>query len=111
MSHVRYSRVDCRSIKSRVDGVDRNGVERVSGVTADIDNNCEAPRVPCFFEQLRRDERWDSRGEVNAIDENVDIEDLWERAALSRFLHIPLEDVVPTMHGQLFVAKKEAETP
>ena len=98
MSHLRYSRVDRRSIKSRIDGVDRNGVEGVSGVTADIDNDCEAPRVPCFLEQLRRDEWWDSRGEVDAIDENVDVKDLGERPALNRFLHVPLEDVVPTKH-------------
>ena len=41
--YLRYSCIDRRSMKGRVDGVDRNGVEGVRGVTTDIDNNREAP--------------------------------------------------------------------
>src|SRR5258706_11334138 len=52
-------------------------------------------------------ERWDSRGEVAVLDENVDVTDLGERPALSRVVHTPLENVVATTRGQLFAAKAE----
>ncbi len=40
-------------------------------------------------------ERGSLGAEIDAIDEDVDVKDLRERAAFGRFRHVPLENVVP----------------
>lgn len=42
---------------------------------------------------LAREERRDRRREVDAVDEDVDVEDLLEGPALGRLVQIPLDDV------------------
>ena len=77
-----------------IDTIDGYQIEWIGGVTADIHNDGQpsrlANRVDLFFCEGWRD----GRREVDAADEDVDVEDLSEWAALGRLRQIPLEDVI-----------------
>ena len=92
-----YSRIR----KGCVDAVNGDRIERVCGVTADINNDRQPAILACALELLRRYEGRNRRRKVNAVDKDVNVEDFLEWAALCRLVKVPLEDVVPTGQGQL----------
>ena len=80
--------------KGGIDAINGYGVERIGGVTTDIDDNGQPPRWTRRADPFSGEERGDVRREIDAIDEDINIEDLLERPALGCLCHIPLEDVV-----------------
>src|SRR6266508_1541422 len=89
--HINRNR---RFIERGIDGVDRNRVEGICCITADIDNNTQPTGFACFGNRFIRDKWRDLRGEIDAVHKDIDIEDLVKRTTLGCFSHIPLEDVV-----------------
>ena len=77
-----------------IDTIDGYRIERIGGVTADIHNDGQPSRLAGRVDLFFCEERRDGRREVDAIDEDVDVEDLSEWAALGRLRQIPLEDVI-----------------
>lgn len=78
-----------------VDVVDWDGVVGVGGVARDIADNAQATRVG--GQRLGVDEGRDLGGEVDAVDENVRLDNLLVGTRLGRGLgKIPLEDVLKT---------------
>lgn len=61
----------------------------------DIDDNAQSTIRSSFGDEFRSDKLGNRLGEVDAVDENVDIEDFGEWTALGRFGHVPLDDVFP----------------
>lgn len=61
----------------------------------DIDDNAQSTISSSFGDEFRSDKLGNRLGEVDAVDENVDIEDFGEWAALGGFGHVPLDDVFP----------------
>ena len=78
-----------------VDVVNWNWIEGVRGVATDIDNHTELPLRPGCNHLFLRDKRRDFGCEINAVDKNIDIQDLLEWTTLCRLREIPLKDVVP----------------
>lgn len=61
----------------------------------DIDDNAQSTIRSSFGDEFRGDKLGNRLGEVDAVDENVDIKDFGEWTALGRFGHVPLDDVFP----------------
>jgi hypothetical protein len=85
----------CGLAEGGVDVVDGDGVVRVGGVARDIADNAQAARLS--RQRLSVDEGRDLGGEVDAVDEDVRLNDLLVRARLGGgLLDIPLDDVFET---------------
>lgn len=79
-------------VKGGVDVVDGDGVVRVGRVAADVADDAEL--ATGGFEAREVDERRNGLGEVDAVDKNVRLDDLWVRAvALLGLGQIPLLDL------------------
>ena len=86
----------------REGGIDRiNGyrIERIGGITADVHDDGQPPRLARRVDLIVGEEGRDGRGEVDAVDKEIDVEDFLERTALGRLRQVPLEDVVSKGHG------------
>lgn len=81
-------------IKCSIDGIDRNRIEGIGCITADIDNNTQPTGFARFGNRFMCDEWRDLRAEVNAVHKYINIEDLVKGATLGCFRQVPLEDVV-----------------
>lgn len=86
---------DRRFRERSVDVVDRNRVVRVRRIATDVDHDPQLARLASSSDRLGGDERGDLGREVDAVDEDVDVEDLLEGTTLSGLRHIPLHDVIP----------------
>ena len=65
---------------------------RIGGVAGDVADNAQ---IAFFVVQgVFVDERWDFLGEVDAVDEDIRLDDLNERPTFGCFRHIPLQDVL-----------------
>lgn len=82
-------------IKGGVDAIDGYGVVWVGGVAADINNDPQTPVLSGRNNGIPGDKVRDLRGEIDAVDEDVYVENLREGSALGGLVHIPLDDVVP----------------
>lgn len=58
-----------------------------------INDNAQSTIGPSLGDEFRSDKLGNWLGEVDAVDENVDVEDLGKGAALGRLGHIPLDDI------------------
>ena len=84
-----------RFFESRIDVIDWNGIKRVRRVAADIDDHPQPTSWASSIDLLMGHEWGYLRAQVNAIDENVNVQDLLEWSALGGFIQVPLENVVP----------------
>jgi hypothetical protein len=82
---------DRRLVERRVDVVDGDGVVRIRGVAADIAHDAEF--AVGGREAGAVHERRDGVRQVDAVDEDVGLDDLGEGAALGCLVQVPLEDV------------------
>lgn len=87
---------DRRFRECRVDVVDRDRVVRVCGIATDIDYDPQPARLSSSGDRFRGDEGGDLGREVDAVDEDINIENLLEGSALGGLCHIPLHDVIST---------------
>lgn len=62
-----------RFVKGGIDVVDRNGVEGICGVAADIDDNAKAPVLTSSHRGLPGNKVGDLGREIDAVDEDVDV--------------------------------------
>jgi hypothetical protein len=82
----------CGLREGGVDVVDGDGVVGVSGVAGDVADDAQAARLS--RQRLRVDERRDLGAEVDAVDEDVGLNDLLVRTRLGGgLLDVPLDDV------------------
>lgn len=72
--------------------VNRDRVVRVGGVARDVADDGELALGR--GERLLVKERRDRLGQVDAVDEDVGLDDFAERAALGRLRHVPLDDLL-----------------
>lgn len=86
---------DGRIREGGIDVVNGYGIERIGGVAADIHDEGQPPRLTRRFDLFFCDERRDGRGEVDAVDEDINVQDFLERATLGRLRQVPFEDVIP----------------
>ena len=86
---------DRRLCEGRVNRVYGNGIVRVRSVATDIDDNPQTSVLPRSSDLLLRHERGDRGTEIDAVDENISLQDLGERTALGRLIHVPLQNVIP----------------
>lgn len=85
----------CGLAEGGVDVVDGDGVVGVGGVAGDVADNAQAARLS--RQRLGVDEGRDLGGEVDAVDEDVRLNDLLVRARLrGGLLDVPLNDVFKT---------------
>ena len=99
--HVPDSHGHGRLFESRVDVVDRNRIERVRRVATDIDDHPQPTSRTRSIDLLMRYERWYLRGQVDAIDKDVNVQDLLEWTTLGGLIHVPLEDIVSTWFSDI----------
>ena len=86
---------NCGLAEGGVDVVDGDGVVGVGGVARDIADDAQAARLS--RQRLGVDERRNLGGEVDAVDEDIRLDDLLVRARLGGgLLDIPLDDVFET---------------
>ena len=83
-----------RFIECSIDGVDRNRIEGICCITADINNNTQPTGFARFGNRFMRDKWRDLRAEVNAVHKDINIEDFVKGATLGCLRQVPLEDVV-----------------
>jgi hypothetical protein len=95
MMDIRDRNSHSRIRKGRVNAINGDRVERVCGVTADINNDGQSAILACALELLRRYKGRNGRRKVNAVDKDVNVEDFLEWTSLCCLVEIPLEDVVP----------------
>lgn len=67
-----------------------------------INNDGETSLVSGLGNELGGDELRDRLREVDAVDKDVDVENLLEWTALGRLCHVPLDNVVPAMISPAF---------
>ena len=85
----------CGLAESGVDVVDGDGVVGVGGVARDVADDTQAARLS--RQRLGVDEGRDLGGEVDAVDEDIGLDDLLVRARLGGgLLDVPLDDVFKT---------------
>jgi len=85
----------CGLAEGGVDVVDGDGVVGVGGVAGDVTDDAQAARLS--RQRLGVDEGRDLGGEVDAVDEDIRLNDLLVRARLGGgLLDIPLDDVFET---------------
>ena len=85
----------CGLAESGVDVVDGDGVVGVGGVARDVADDTQAARLS--RQRLGVDEGRDLGGEVDAVDEDIGLDDLLVRARLGGgLLDVPLDDVLET---------------
>lgn len=74
------------------DGVNWNWVVWVGGISADIADDRQ--RAAWGFQALVVNEVWNLGGQVDAVDEDIAVDDLLEWSTLGSLGHIPLDDVL-----------------
>lgn len=84
-----------RLVKGGVDVVDGYGVIRIRSVAADVDYHAQASVFASSNSCLTGDEVWDLGGQINAVDKDINVQNLRERASLCSLCHVPLEDIIP----------------
>lgn len=85
---------NCGLIECGIDIVNWDGIEGIGSIAADVDDNRQLSRFPSRGNGGMIDEVRDLRGEVNAVDKDVDVENLSEGTALGSLCQIPLEDII-----------------
>lgn len=63
----------------------------------DINDDAQSTISPSLGDEFRSDKLGNRLGEVDAVDENVDVEDFGEGTALGGLGHIPLDDIFPIL--------------
>jgi hypothetical protein len=63
----------------------------------DINDHCESSTVACLCHEFGGDEFGNWLREVDTVDKDINVNDLLERSSLGSLLHIPLDNVVPTI--------------
>lgn len=95
--HSPHINVHCRVGERRIDVVNWDRVIRVSRIAAHVHDDAQPSRCARGLYLLLGQEWRNRRREVDAVDEDVNVEDFLEGAALGSLLHVPLEDVVPEL--------------
>ena len=67
---------------------------RIGGITADIHGDGQPSRLTRRVDLCLCEERRNQRREVDAVDEDIDIEDLLEWSTLGCLRQIPFEDII-----------------
>lgn len=67
--------------------------EKRDVLARNINDNAQSTIGSSLGDEFRSDKLGNWLGEVDAVDENVDVEDLGKGAALGRLGHIPLDDI------------------
>ena len=82
-------------VKRCIDGVYGDRVIWVCRVTAHVYRNAQLPTGACRSYLLWSEEGGDLARQIDAVDEDVHVQDLLEGATLCRLSHIPLDNVIP----------------
>ena len=77
-----------------IDAINGYGIERIGGITADIHGDGQPSRLTRRVDLCLCEERRNQRREVDAVDEDIDIEDLLEWSTLGCLRQIPFEDII-----------------
>lgn len=85
---------DGRIRERGIDTINGYRIERIGSVTADVDDDSQPSRLTRRVDLCVREERRDGGREVDAVDEDVDVEDLLKRPTLGRLCQIPLDDLI-----------------
>ena len=85
---------DGRIREGGIDIINGYGIERIGGVTADIHDDGQSSRLTRCGDLFFCEEGANVRREINAVDEDIDVEDLLEWPTLGCLRQIPLEDVI-----------------
>ena len=93
--HSPYINRYCRRRESGVNFIDRDRIEGIRGVAADINDYAESPLVISGNDLFLGNKRRDFGCEIDAIDEYVNFQDFLEWTTLRRLCKIPLENVIP----------------
>lgn len=88
---------DCWLVEGGVDAVDWDWVVGVGGIAADINDNGQVALLG--LERIGVDKWWNLGGQVDAVDENVGLDNLLEWATLCGLGHIPLDDILVADSG------------
>ena len=68
---------------------------RASLLARNINDYCKTSTITCFGHKFGCDEFGDWLREVDAVDEDINVDDLLERSSLGGLLHVPLDDIIP----------------